>query len=430
MFDSDLESLNLRRNRERRSTVESTTIPQQISNMKNPVVLPPSTNIPETSANRGPFDNSYAQGNDYYAQYPVVKSESPFTYHTSSPAALVSQPPSHEQIVYKSSQSFNIPSQKPAPEAPPLPYSKYAAFSQLALIKTIIQFKDSKNISKLDPKLITSKVDSLLFKLGSFDDYKNILLSVKDNLKCGKCSLTAPDVFFSCGHQFCRTCFYNSIGSRIVPPSSTDPPLDCLTCGSPLLQAEYSYVFPDWEERMKLWESQERLKCSDEIKCKGCERRLSLSCFNGCKCFCFECVFQRRLFERCSCGMRNNYYISCDVCRKKIENAYNLPFFILCQGHLHCFDCFQQTTSDLTCKVCRFSLNEYDIRKSLKSCIYTCEYCKKRYFSKYFISKECCGFNICIACQSKQDNFGCVNCHNRFPFTVAEYMNNFGLIRY
>lgn len=300
--------------------------------------------------------------------------------------------------------------------------------SQLSLIETIDSHLNQKKICKLGiPPTLEASFNNILVKIGNYPNYVDLLTKLKIKFKCEICLKNPPQLVFKCGHSLCGNCFCSRLGPNVVPPAFGDPRIQCFICRTELEHSDYSYFFVDWEERMKAYDIDMRRRCREELKCKGCKRVLRVACFAGCKCFCYECQLLNRSLGNCECGSSFNYVISCDYCKKKINTPYAHPYTILCSGHICCETCMPQLFDEFICKICKKHLTNTDVRKLTKFCIKECNYCKKKYSSKYFLSNNCCQAPVCILCQYTYHKTCCVLCHRKFDFSVDDYMQSLSL---
>ena len=414
----DLESLNLSQAKRRQRDILTNSVTYSgMALNKSMINAPPP--VPNISTPHSPTNSQYLP--QQYSGLPP-----------NSPANRGSNPLASSQT-YISHQNYpqqNLLSQYTfEARIEPDPAASHSIYSQLDLIKTISEHLDPLKTPKINIEELTKKRNFLLISLGKIQQYKEILTQLKDSIKCDKCLNSAPDGVFPCKHKFCRTCFFNSLGSQIVPPSSDEEPIHCEFCYINLNHSDYSCYFTDWEERIKLWERNERMLKKGLISCKGCFRKLTVKCFNRCRCYCFECLLNKQLFDKCSCGSISNCSVRCDVCSKKIETNYCEQFFIFCDGHIHCFNCMVSVSAGLACGLCKTPLKLCDSKKVLQNSFMKCMECNWKYTANYFLSNQCCSAKLCIICQSKRDNYACAICKNRFTHPVSDYLESMKLYK-
>ena len=255
-------------------------------------------------------------------------------------------------------------------------------------------------------------VNDIIRKSSECAYLSELFQSFLPKLCCSKCNRTDLIIGFDCSHSLCTACFTLYANRQIIPHTRFEAGLVCPVCEAPVENSDFEMAFPDWSERERSCEKRERKQTRDVLECKQCFRVLQVSCYRGCRCYCFECQLDRGMLGICECESFD-YQIVCDACKEVVRAPGLSKFAVFCTGHLHCMACIKKCYGEFRCLVCKEGLEQYDIRKVLRYAAKACEKCQGIYEIRYFASEGCCGGNCCVTCQAKISLTQCCNCRQQ-----------------
>ena len=269
------------------------------------------------------------------------------------------------------------------------------------LMMILEKFSENLSVEKLIEQDMMGEMLEVLKKLNSvkFLIHKHEFLEIiYKKLHCSYCLENPVSTLLKCQHNLCVDCTDNLVGLQ----RSSSELLACPLCQDTFL----SYT-----------------RANSLQKCYSCEYYLPKNCFysNTLIKYCKTCIaflIFKNSIQHCKEFSKGHKLLSevetCEKC-EKIVTVKHANF--LCKVHVYCYSCFKVGLSRQKCFSCDKKISEEFFEDCKKMMTLICWFCNIQKERVFFVEKNCCRGNICVACQVKFDLKACRKCSTRIDLT-------------